>query len=276
MRYVIVLAAVCFAALGTNLRADEPRAGQVISLDMLVADVGAAALGEGEVTAVKILELAAQSKVDAATRVQLSVLENTPGVATFSETAPVATGRQEMAGFPGGGRGANLFSNQNHGTTVQATGRVEQDGTIVLELQAERSRLIANRPAGEEGAAASVAANKTVQIRVNTTTRLASGKPTIVGSQATGVGKDAIHTYIVLTASAAEGGKAAAASDAKLNFFTLANARAGDISKVLREALTSMPFTIAADERSNSLIVSGPPDVLEIIRNLVARLDEAK
>jgi type II secretory pathway component GspD/PulD (secretin) len=181
-----------------------------------------------------------------------------------------------MAGFPGGGRGANLFSNQNHGTTVQATGRVEQDGTIVLELQAERSRLIANRPAGEEGAAASVAANKTVQIRVNTTTRLASGKPTIVGSQATGVGKDAIHTYIVLTASAAEGGKAAAASDAKLNFFTLANARAGDISKVLREALTSMPFTIAADERSNSLIVSGPPDVLEIIRNLVARLDEAK
>ena len=139
--------------------------------------------------------------------------------------------------------------------------------------------MVAPRPCERPGVPLmrSVTATKAVQARLNTTTRVASGKPTIVCSQQAGVGKDAVHTYIVLTASVPEGGKAAAAAiDNKLNFFALTNARASDTSKVLKEALTSLPFTIAADERSNSLIVSGPPDVLEIIRNLVARLDEAK
>ena len=280
MRYVMAMvAALLFLAVGAAIRADEPQAGQVVSLDVLLADVSGAAVGDSEMTAAKVLDLERQGKLDAATRIKLSVIENSQGMVNFSEAAPVATGRQDFGGGfgGGGGRGASTaYSMQNYGTMVQVTARVEQDGSIVLNLQVERSRLVANRPAGEEGGAASIAATKTTQARVHTTARLASNKPTIVGSQQAGVGKEAIHTYVVLTASVPEGGKAAAAPDIKLKFFQLSNARASDMSKVLREVLTSMPFTVGADERSNSLIVSGSPDILDIIQNLLARLDEAK
>jgi len=280
MRYVMATAVALFLlAVGVAVRADEPQAGQVVSLDVLLADVSGAAVGDSEMTAAKVLDLERQGKLDAATRIKLSVIENSQGMVNFSEAAPVATGRQDFGGGfgGGGGRGASTaYSMQNYGTMVQVTARVEQDGSIVLNLQVERSRLVANRPAGEEGGAASIAATKTTQARVHTTARLASNKPTIVGSQQAGVGKEAIHTYVVLTASVPEGGKAAAAPDIKLKFFQLSNARASDMSKVLREVLTSMPFTVGADERSNSLIVSGSPDILDIIQNLLARLDEAK
>ena len=273
MRYVMATVVALFLlAVGATGRADEPKAGQLVSLDVLLADLSGAALGDGEMTAAKVLDLEKQGKLDAATRIKLAVVENSQGMVNFSEAAPVATARQDF----GGGRGGNAYSMQNHGTTVQVTARVEQDGSIVLNLQVERSRLVANRPAGEEAGAAAIAATKTTQVRVHTTARLASNKPTIVGSQQAGVGKEAIHTYVVLTASVPEGGKAAAAPDINLKFFPLSNARASDMSKVLREVLTSMPFTIGADERSNSLIVSGSPDVLDIIQNLLARLDEAK
>jgi len=284
MRYVMAMvAALLFLAVGAAIRADEPQAGQVVSLDVLLADVSGAAVGDGEMTAAKVLDLEKQGKLDAATRIKLAVIENSQGMVNFSEAAPVATARQDFGGGfgggggGGGGRGASTaFSLQNYGTMVQVTARVEQDGSIVLNLQVERSRLVANRPAGEEAGAAAIAATKTTQARVHTTARLASNKPTIVGSQQAGVGREAVHTCVVLTASVPEGGKAAAAPDINLKFFPLSNARASDMSKVLREVLTSMPFTIGADERSNSLIVSGSPDVLDIIQNLLARLDEAK
>jgi type II secretory pathway component GspD/PulD (secretin) len=278
MRYVIA-AALLLLAVGASGRADEPKAGQVVSLNVLLADVGGAALGEGEVSAAKVLDLEKQGKLDAAARVQLSVIENTPGVANFSETVPVTTGRQDGAGFPGGGRGGSAYSMQNHGTMVQSTARVEQDGTIVLELQIERSRLVANRPVGEEGGAATVAATKAVQVRLNTTTRVASGKAAIIGSQQAGVGKEAIHTYIVLTASVPEGGKAAAAAPAPAvvtMVFALSHARAADLVRILQSVLEGQRITIAADERSNSLIVHGAEDVLHVAIGLIGRLDEAQ
>lgn len=275
MRYVMAAVVALFLfAMGATCRADEPKAGQVVSLDVLLADVSGAALGDGEITAAKVLELEKQGKLDAAARIKLSILENMPGVANFSESAPVATARQDF----GGGRGGNAYSMQNHGTTVQATARVEQDGTIVLELQAERSRLVANRPAGEEAGAANVPATKTTQIRVNTTTRVSSGKPTIVGSQAAGVGKDAIHTYVVLTASVPEGGKAGAAAPAPAaitKIFALSHARAAEMVKTLRAVLEGQRITIVADERSNSLILHGTEEALHAATALIARLDEA-
>jgi type II secretory pathway component GspD/PulD (secretin) len=254
----------------------------VISLDLLVADLAGSALGEGEVTASKVLELASQGKADAAARITTTVLENTPAVVTFSETVPVSTGRQEFAGGGFGGEGgrprfSNTYSMQNHGTTIQTTARIEQDGTIVLELQAERSRLVSIRPAGEEAGAANIAATKTTQARVNTTTRVASGKPAIVGSQAAGVGKEAIHTYFVLTATVPEGAKTAAAAppEVKVKVFALSHANAADVAKTLQPILEGQRITIVADPRLNSLIAQGTDEVLETAAALIARLDEA-
>ena len=275
MRYVMAsVAALILLGMEATGRADEPQGGQMISLDVLLADVSGAALDDGEITAAKVLDLEKQGKLDAAARIHLSVLENTPGFANFSESVPVATARQDF----GGGRGGNAYSMQNHGTTVQATARVEQDGTIVLELQVERSRLVANRPAGEDGGAANIAATKTTQASVRTTTRLASGKPVIVGSQQSGTGKDAVHTYVVLTASAAEGGKTAAALPAPpivTKVFALSHARAADMVKTLRTVLEGQRITIVADERSNSLILHGSEEALHAATALIERLDQA-
>jgi len=167
---------------------------------------------------------------------------------------------------------------QNYGTTVQVTARVEQDGNIVVELQIDRSRLIANRPAGEEAGAAAIAATKTTQARVHTTARLASGKPIIVGSQQAGVGNEAIHTYVVLTASVPDEGKAAAVAPAPAivtKVFALSHARAADLVKTLRPILEGQRITLVADERSNSLIAHGSAEVLGAATALIARLDEA-
>ncbi len=277
MRCVMGLVAAwsMLAAAATGW-ADEPRAGQVISLDVLVADVAGAALGEGEVTAAKVLELASQGKLDAAARITTTVLENTRAVVNFAESVPVESGRT-FGPTDRGGRGIASYSMQNHGTTIQTTARVEQDGTIVLELQAERSRLVTNRPAGEEAGAANFAATKTTQARVNTTTRVASGKAAIVGSQAAGVGKEALHTYFVLTATVPEGAKAAAAAppEVKLKVFALSHARAADVAKTLQPILDGQRIIIVADERLNSLIAHGSEEVLEMAAALIARLDES-
>ena len=64
-----------------------------------------AALGEGEVTAAKVLELASQGKADAAARITTTALENTPAVVSFSESVPVATARQDIGGGFGGDGG---------------------------------------------------------------------------------------------------------------------------------------------------------------------------
>jgi type II secretory pathway component GspD/PulD (secretin) len=273
MRYVFTfLAALGWLAAGTSGLADEPRTGQVVTLELLIADAGRDAFGEGEVTAAKIKDLAHQAKLESTNRIQMSVLENAPGVLSFSETIPVATGRQDFGGRGGG----TSYSMQNCGTVVQTTARVEQDGRIVLELQAERTRLVADRPAGEEAGAANTA-TKTIQSRVHTTTRLTSGQATIVGSQVAGIGKEAIHTYFVLTANVAEAERAAAAArpTAMLKVLALSHARAAEMVKTLRPILEGQRITIVADERSNSLIVHGAPEVLETATALVARLDEA-
>ncbi len=275
--FLACVAAFGMMAVGSNGQAQEPKAGQTVQFDLLVADVSAATIGEGEVTAAKILDLAQQGKLDAAARIQLTVLEDQSASAHFSEQVPVESGRTFGPGGQGGPRSAATYNTQSFGTRVDVQARVEQDGAIVLALQAERTRLVANRPAGEEGGAANIAATKTTQARVQTTARAKSGTPAIVGSQQLGVGKEAIHTYFVLTASVPEGGKTAAATpDSALKVFMLANARASEMGKVLREVLTSAPFKISADERTNSIIVSAPPEVLEIIRSLVTRLDEAQ
>ena len=264
---------------------EPPRTGQLISLDLLFADV-AGETGEGEITAAKILELEKQGKLQSAAHVKLATVENQESQAQFGENVPVMTGRMFGGGrggrggevpagaFPGGEAGAT-YSMQQFGTTVHATTRIDQDGTILIHLQAERSRLIANRPAGEEAGAPSIAATKTGSTNARTTVRVASGKPVIVCGQQTGTGKEAIHSYVVLTASVPEGAKVSLGPDEMIRVFTMSHARAADMVNHVRSVLGAAPIAVAADERTNSLIVSGPESALDVVRALVMRLDEA-
>jgi|GEM_PF-4120759 len=278
MRYLIAFV-VTFGLLAaaSSSQSQEAKAGTTIQLDLLVADVSAAALGEKDVTAARLLELSQQGRLDSAARIRLSVLEDQQASAHFSEAVPVESGRTFGQGGQGGPRSVPNYITQNFGTRVDLTARVEQDGTIVLQLQAERTRLVANRPAGEEAGAANIAATKTTQARVQTTTRAKSGTPAIIGSQQSSVGNETIHTYFVLTANVPEGGKAAvAAPPVVTKVFALSHARAAEMVKTLLPILEGQRITLAADERSNSLVVHGSAEVVDTATALIARLDEAQ
>jgi type II secretory pathway component GspD/PulD (secretin) len=274
MRSFFVLMAGLFLAGTAAAQEAPPPAGQLVAINVLLADAVGPAADGAEITAAKIVELDKQGKLSSASRISLSLLENLPASAQFGENAPLVTGRQE-GGFPGGGR-SSMYSMQNLGTTVQATARVEQDGKILVELTVERSRLAPAKPA--EGDAAPEP-RRIIHQNTRTSVRVASGSSVLVGGQQSVAGGDATQTYVVLTATVAEPAKAAAAEAARpaaeLKVFTLTHARASDILQVLQSVFQRQGLRLAADERTNSIIAQGAEDQLEIARALIQRLDES-
>ena len=274
MRYVMTMAAV-LATLGLvhQLRAQEPKTGQSIALDILFADFAPAA-GDVEITAAKIVELDRQGKLSSGTRIKLSLLENSPASVQFGESVAVAAGQQGFGG-PGGRGGGAMYVRQNVGTTVQATARVEADGSIVVELTAERSGLSGAKPAADAADAATAEPQRLANSNLRSTLRLASGKPVIVGGQQSTAGKEAAGSYLVVTASLPEGAKAAAAAPAVvIKVFALTHARASDVIKSLRPVLDQR-ISFAADERTNSIIAQGSVEQLETANALIQKLDES-
>ena len=277
-------------AAGAQERSRPPRgpqAGRMISLEIVFADVGAAA-GGGEVTAAGILDMQKQGKLASATRMKLSLVENQQGTVHFGETVPLVTGRQSF-----GGRGNTaVYTTHNVGTTIAATSRVDEDGTILVELSAERSSVAApQKPAAEEGAGAEPEPQRVVQNTSRTTVRVASGTPVIVGGQHSAAGDQSAGNYLVLTASLAEGAQAAATpaaatpaaaspaadgADVMIKVFPLANASASELLKAIRPILEGQPIVVAADTRSNSIIAQGRQGPLEIAQALIARLDSVE
>ena len=275
MRYIpLICVAASLMSLVTVGQCEDRPAGRPVAVEVLFADVPAAVASESELTAAKIVELARQGKLESAATVKLSLIENQQGSIQFGETLPVVTGRQTVPeGFPGGRGGGATYSMQNLGTMVEATIRIEQDGTIAIQLNAERSRLPKARPPAEGDAPPAIESRRMVQTTARTTVRVTSGKPEIVGGQATTSADNSIHSYIVLTATVPDGAKAAAAPESALKVFALNHARASDLVQVIRVMLRNDSISIAADERSNSLIISGPPDALATVEALIVRLD---
>jgi type II secretory pathway component GspD/PulD (secretin) len=161
---------------------------------------------------------------------------------------------------------------------VQATARVEADGSIIVEFNAERSGLVKPKAAAEADVQAEP--QRISQLTSRTTVRVASGKPVIVGGQQSMAAGETAHSFIVLTATVAEGAKAAAApqADARpvpvIKVFTLTHARASDIIKAIRPILEDQPISLAADERTNSIIAHAVPQHLDIAAALIERLDQ--
>lgn len=273
--FLAAFSLLCIA--GRGLAQEERKAGQLVSLEVVFADVGPAA-GAGELTAAKILDLDKQGKLAAASRIKLSVLENVPGSVQFGAMAPVVTGRE----FSGRGGGVPSYARQNIGTTVQATARVEADGTIVVELTAERSQVAAAKAAADaEADARTMPEPQSIsQSTLRTTVRAISGQPVIIGGQAATAGQDSAHTYVVLTASAAkpakdDGAKAAATPRGSIKVFSLTRAKASELLKALRPILGDQPIVLAADDRTNSILASGTQEQLETAAALIQKLDES-
>lgn len=260
-------------------------AGRVITLDILVADLGEKLANP---TAAAILERDKAGKLVGKTAVRLSVLENQSARLQFGETVPRATGRtvRPEVGFRGGTLAS--YSDVQVGTLVQAIARSEDDGSIVADLKIERSGLAASgRNAAVGGADNPEQPPQNVgQLSLATTVRLKAGEPAIVGGRDLASGGETAQTWIVATAQLAGDKAAAGANDRaaapsagpvnEVRVFALKHASAADLTGVLVNVFAGQPLRIAAEPRTNSILVVGPAAHLQTAQALLTRLDEGK
>jgi hypothetical protein len=105
----------------------------MVTLDVLFAEL-AEPLTEPK--AADILELDRKGKLKGNARVQLAALESLPAFASYSEMANRVIGRTAtgLSVMP-------IYNSVNVGTIVQATTRLQSDGTALVQIYVEKSAL---------------------------------------------------------------------------------------------------------------------------------------
>ena len=256
----------------------------MVTLEVLIAELPG---GLAPPTAAAILELEKAGKLTGRMRVRLAALENQVARVQFGEMVPRVTGRTVR----GGGFGAiPSYTDVNVGTLVQATSRVDGDGSVIANLTLERSGLAAApraAAAGEPGAEQPPAGIG--QLTLQTTVRIKSGEAVIVGGREATSGLETSETWVVVTAQVGSGAAGAATGRAatpaltptptpvsELRVFTLKNSSASDLAPILSDVFAGQPLRFSADPRTNSLLVIGPASNLQTAQSLVTRLDAAK
>ncbi|MCY2966207.1 MAG: hypothetical protein NT069_21680 [Planctomycetota bacterium] len=233
-------------------------------------------------------ELQKQRKPVTITRVRLSTLENIAATVQTGETAAVETGRQ----FRGGPRGDTqgfpvvpVFSHQQFGTVVSATPRIEEEGTILLELSLERSAL-ARAPTSDDRAknpTDTPAIPRTVTLKTQATLRLNEGETQLVQGIDFSSEDNATETVVLVTARFVQDAKgplgknppAAAGRTPQLQIFRLKTVDPQSVKLTISELLPQSKVSMAADERTNSLIVNGSSGDLKLIGELINELDQS-
>ena len=174
-----------------------PVPGKSVSIEVFIANFSTAADAEkGVPTAEQILDLEKQGKLANSTRVQLATLDMQTARVQYGESVPVATGSTIR---PGGGPPAVSYRMTETGTIIEATPRVEEDGSVVLLLSVQETRLVPGSKVGaEKEDAGGFTPTKTAMMNVKTTLRVPVGKSVVTGGQRSD--KDPGQTWIVISA----------------------------------------------------------------------------
>lgn len=298
MRTLSVLFTLALLSLAsTLLMADEgkrqPAASGVVTIEVLIADVTAAAMeGDGDDQAVvaHIRELEKQGKLSRVTRIRLTTLSEQVALAQFGERAPLATGRASFSGrggggpgggFPGG-EGSTSYTYQNIGTMVEFIPRVD-GGQVVMECKVEQSRLVPRKSAATATVSNGVGNQPAVErpersfepdgietITARSVVQVKSGDTALLASRQLGSGDDTLRTYILVTAAIAEGGQKEAAV---LKVFKLAHAKAATVGEALALLFKPGTLQISVDQRTNSIVARGQNEDLAICEALLKQLD---
>jgi hypothetical protein len=184
----------------TAARPERPVAGRQITLDVLIADLAGSL---DNPTVAKILELEKAGKLAAATRLRMVTLDENPGFIQIG-------GRSGSRTTPGGSRGSGtpaatsggfggLPAPQNTGVQFQATTRIEDDGSIIMQLYVERPE--AAVPQKLIGSDASGEARRDFAFLSQNTVRLKTGEAKLISGRQSAAGSEASQTWIVVTAS---------------------------------------------------------------------------
>ncbi len=242
--------------------------GRQISVEVVIADVTGEA--EGEMTAERLAELEKAGKVASLSRLRLSALENQPSLVQFGERVSLVTGRTS---FGGRGGAQEMLSQENVGTMVSITARVDRDESILMEFQAELTRLTAPPARGDgEQADRSIEIPRTAMITAKSTLRVSPGQTVVAGSKTTKSAEGSTQTWILVSASVPAGEPQEAAA---LKIVMLKHAKAQSVADMLRTIFAGGNFLVAVDARTNSLVVSASESMLQKLIPLVAELDQA-
>jgi type II secretory pathway component GspD/PulD (secretin) len=244
-----------------------PQPGRLISVEVVIADVTGEA---GEMTAERLAELEKAGQVKSLSRLRVSTLENAPSMVQFGERVSVVTGHTSF-----GGRGSqNVTAQENLGTMVSVTARVDQDDSILMEFQAEQTRLAPTAARAEgENADRPAELPRTTTIATKSTLRIPQGKSVVAGSKTMRTPQGMTHTWILVSAHAEA---AAPEAESVLKIMALKHAQGEAIAGLLAGVFPTANYRVAVDARTNSLIISGSPAVLEKVVPLIAELDQAK
>jgi type II secretory pathway component GspD/PulD (secretin) len=171
----------------------------------------------------------------------------------------------------GDARGASqeVVTLKSVGTLVSVTARVDQDESILMELNVEQSRPPA--AANTEGDGAARSEPQTATITSQTTLRVPQGKTVVAGSKQT----KTVQTWILVSAQADAKRPAEEDNAALLKIFTLVHAQPQNVAELIRTIFRGEEVRVGIDDRTNSLVVHGDAEKLDVVYRLIIRLDEA-
>jgi hypothetical protein len=167
-------------------------AGKLVTLEVLIADV---ASSSEKPTAAGLLALEKAGKLGESVRLRLTSIENLPGFVQFGETTPRISGRAAT-----GLTVTPIYQDINVGTIMQATSRVGEDGSALVQLYVERSGLSKVAP-GDGANIDQLERQSIMKVTTQTTVRAKLGEPLLIGTGPSSTATT-VQTWIVLLVNA--------------------------------------------------------------------------
>jgi hypothetical protein len=248
--------------------------GPLVTLDILLIDHNSDAGGAAP-TAAELVKRYEAGELDRVVRVQLSNVAETLAYTQLGESVPQATARAGRGGFDARGEAGVTYSYtyQDIGTLVRANTRVEDAGTVLVDLQFERSSMAPHLQPSDESDDL-IGRQKTVRRARQSTLRLKPGEPAIAEAWQSRSGDQTTGQFLVVTAHVQPGGDRPAAGEARTRIFMLRTAKADAMQRVLAEVYgDSKPIRTSVDSNRNALIISAPREELEEVEQLIQALD---
>jgi type II secretory pathway component GspD/PulD (secretin) len=207
-RAVVSMAAIvaCLTYAGAA-SADEPRASaESIFLEATIAEFDGPPpqtdWDSADDPAKRITELEAQGKVSLMTRISLATLDGREAKAQFGQRVAVVSGRVRTGRggeFPGAV--SNQFVMDQVGTVLSFMPVLADDGSIIVELTVEKSRLAPAEPPAASASEDGFIPPRTITISLQTSVRVPPGKTVAVGGYRSSTAPDATHALVFVRAA---------------------------------------------------------------------------
>ena len=289
-----ILSACLVAVWGMGLASaaaqeKPPEPGRMVTVEVAIVEFSGEDAAEprerdsAEALIGRIRELEKAGKLDSLTRVRLTSLEEQTARVQTGEQVAVPSGRNFFGGREGfSGRDAQtVFSRQDVGLMVSTTTRVADDGRIIIELSVQRSRLrpVRDGEPSDESDSRDRPPRSTETLTVQSTLRVPDGKTVVAQSTEARAGNARTRQVILVTAQVDDGDRKTAKAEPQkpdaLRAFALKQVAADSAASMLKDVYRDQKeLRFEADPRTQTVIMTGPRELLEEIEELLQRIDE--